>query len=143
MFYHPDRARIRHYSGESSRTTHGAQECIDACRRVGEMLAAHSTAREGPDILFSDDAADIEYRALRAHRARRLSPREETFQVAAMSCIAWKQRSGASWTTDSFAAAILQAANAATTPTPPPLLRPDRPAPTMASPAFPSLARSS
>jgi len=31
MFYYPDLAAAVHYSAESSRTTHGAAECLDAC----------------------------------------------------------------------------------------------------------------
>jgi len=76
------RARIRHYSGESSRTTHGAQECIDACRLFGEMLArAIDGAAEGGYPVFgrcggtlSSAASPVppargDYRA----RARRIS----------------------------------------------------------------------
>jgi len=38
MFFFPDQERIQHYSVESSRTTHGAPECLDACRLFGDML---------------------------------------------------------------------------------------------------------
>ena len=38
MFYFPEVDRILHFSGESSRTTHGAEECIDASRLFGEIL---------------------------------------------------------------------------------------------------------
>lgn len=38
MFYSPDVEKVIHYCGESSRTTHAAKECIDACKLFGEML---------------------------------------------------------------------------------------------------------
>ena len=38
MFYDPDLEALLHYAGESSRTTHGARECIDACRYFAALL---------------------------------------------------------------------------------------------------------
>lgn len=35
MYYHGNQGAIIHYSAESSRTTHGAPECLDACRYLG------------------------------------------------------------------------------------------------------------
>lgn len=46
MFFYPDEAEVIRYSGESSRTTHGAGECIDACRLFGWMI---SKALSGAD----------------------------------------------------------------------------------------------
>jgi len=39
MYYAQDLARVAHFSGESSRTTHGAREAVDACRLFGVMVA--------------------------------------------------------------------------------------------------------
>jgi ADP-ribosyl-[dinitrogen reductase] hydrolase len=112
MFYHPDRARIRHYSGKSSRTTHGAQECVDACRLFGEMLARAFDGASKADILFSNDAADIESAALRA--IARGAYRDKTADDISGSGYVVHCLEAALWcflTTDSFSAAILQAAN--------------------------------
>lgn len=38
IFSFPDRTAAIRYSGESSRTTHGANECLDACRLLGSMI---------------------------------------------------------------------------------------------------------
>jgi len=38
MFYAADRERAMHFAAESSRTTHGAPECLDACRLLASML---------------------------------------------------------------------------------------------------------
>ncbi len=46
LFYHQDMAQLLHFAGESSRTTHGARECIDACRYFAVLIAR---AFEGAD----------------------------------------------------------------------------------------------
>ncbi|WP_339067027.1 ADP-ribosylglycohydrolase family protein [Teredinibacter turnerae] len=38
MFFSPDLTQVRHFAALSSRTTHGAEECVDACALFGEML---------------------------------------------------------------------------------------------------------
>ncbi len=38
LFYCSDVAQLIHFAGESSRTTHGAAECVDACRLFGVLL---------------------------------------------------------------------------------------------------------
>ena len=40
MFYHADEAQVIHFSGESSRTTHGAAEAVDASQLFGGMVWA-------------------------------------------------------------------------------------------------------
>lgn len=46
MFYSPNNDNSIHYAGESSRTTHAAKECIDACRYFATLL---HTAFAGAD----------------------------------------------------------------------------------------------
>lgn len=46
LFYRHDEAQTLHFAGESSRTTHGAAECVDACRLMAGML---HTALHGGD----------------------------------------------------------------------------------------------
>jgi ADP-ribosyl-[dinitrogen reductase] hydrolase len=38
MYYYPDLSAGIHFAAESSRTTHGAAECIDACRLFAAMI---------------------------------------------------------------------------------------------------------
>ncbi len=38
LFYYPDRAAIWEHAGLSSRTTHGAAECVEACCLLGDIL---------------------------------------------------------------------------------------------------------
>lgn len=47
MFYHPNIEQAIHFSGESSRTTHGAPECVEACRLFGYDGSRLRTDRRG------------------------------------------------------------------------------------------------
>ncbi|HAS83231.1 MAG TPA: ADP-ribosylglycohydrolase [Verrucomicrobia bacterium] len=51
MFYYPDPAQAVHYAGESSRTTHGSSECVDACRLYGFMLVGALGGKSKHQIL--------------------------------------------------------------------------------------------
>ena len=51
MFYHADEAQVIHFSGESSRTTHGAAEAVDASRLFGGMLWAGLMGSSKAEIL--------------------------------------------------------------------------------------------
>jgi ADP-ribosyl-[dinitrogen reductase] hydrolase len=48
--YHRDEADVVHFCEESSRTTHGAEECVVACRLLGVALC-RLLAGEGRDVL--------------------------------------------------------------------------------------------
>ncbi len=54
MFFFPDLDAAEHYAAESSRTTHAARECIDACRLFARILcrALHRNRKE--EVLFGD-----------------------------------------------------------------------------------------
>ena len=58
MFFLHDRDVAIAMSGESSRTTHGAQECIDASRLFGAMLVSALSGLSKNDILF-DQKIDV------------------------------------------------------------------------------------
>ena len=58
MFFAPDVARAIHFSAESSGTTHGSVECIDACRLLGAMLARALAGATRDEILASGTALD-------------------------------------------------------------------------------------
>jgi len=112
MFYHPDRAHIRHYSGESSRTTHGARECIDACRLFGEMLTRAFDGAPKAEILCPQDTAELLSAAIQA--IARGAYRHKAADDISGSGYVVHCLEAALWcfvNTDSFAAAVLQAAN--------------------------------
>ncbi len=51
MAYSPDVTAVLHYAAESSRTTHGAAECMEACRLFGVMLHLALTGSSKEEIL--------------------------------------------------------------------------------------------
>lgn len=51
MAYSPDVTAVLHYAAESSRTTHGAAECMEACRLFGVMLHLALTGSSKVEIL--------------------------------------------------------------------------------------------
>ncbi|HRQ40851.1 MAG TPA: ADP-ribosylglycohydrolase family protein [Chloroflexota bacterium] len=51
MAYSPDVTAVLHYTAESSRTTHGASECVEACRLFGVMLHLALTGSSKERIL--------------------------------------------------------------------------------------------
>jgi len=58
MFFFPDYLAAVRFSGESSRTTHGAAECVDACRLFGSMLFKALSGQPKEEILFGDPFPD-------------------------------------------------------------------------------------
>ncbi len=60
MFFWPDAAEAAHYAGESSRTTHGAQECVDACRLYALMLVGALGGKSKGDVLACTAATDLD-----------------------------------------------------------------------------------
>jgi len=52
MFYFPDCDRAAEMSAQSSRTTHGAAECLDACRLLGRMLCSALAGADRDEILL-------------------------------------------------------------------------------------------
>jgi ADP-ribosyl-[dinitrogen reductase] hydrolase len=55
MFFAGDIEKAVHYSAESSRTTHGAGECVDACRLLDAILV-RALAGVGKDQILMADA---------------------------------------------------------------------------------------
>jgi len=52
LYYHRDREAVWHYAAESSKTTHGAAECLDACRRLGDILHRALCGRPKEEVFF-------------------------------------------------------------------------------------------
>lgn len=60
MYYYTDLQDIIQYAGESSRTTHGAAECIEACRLFGLLLYKAFKGLSKEDILFGNKELSFE-----------------------------------------------------------------------------------
>ena len=57
MFFFPDVDRTIHFAGESSRTTHGAAECVAACRLFAYLISKALDGRDKEEILLRRDNA--------------------------------------------------------------------------------------
>jgi ADP-ribosyl-[dinitrogen reductase] hydrolase len=64
MYYVEDLKKVVHLAGESSRTTHGAQEAVDACRLFGVMIALALHGESKRTILFDGPSSILSGRAL-------------------------------------------------------------------------------
>jgi ADP-ribosyl-[dinitrogen reductase] hydrolase len=112
MAYYPDRDMIWHYAAESSRTTHGALECLDACRLLGDILYQALSGAGKADVLLSTDPQRLASRKIQsiARGEYRAKPEDKIrgtgYVVEALEAALW-----CFWTTDSFEGAILKAAN--------------------------------
>jgi ADP-ribosyl-[dinitrogen reductase] hydrolase len=56
LFYYPDIDQAEQYAAESSRTTHGAAECLDASRLLARMLVRALRGETKTEILTADAA---------------------------------------------------------------------------------------
>ncbi|KHD06397.1 hypothetical protein PN36_24680 [Candidatus Thiomargarita nelsonii] len=55
LFFFPDKEKIIHFSGESSKTTHGMPESIYASRLFGKMLFEALSGKDKESILFNNE----------------------------------------------------------------------------------------
>jgi ADP-ribosyl-[dinitrogen reductase] hydrolase len=54
MFYYQDITLAEHYAAESSKTTHGSPECLDACRLLARMICHAFAGKTKQEILMCD-----------------------------------------------------------------------------------------
>jgi ADP-ribosyl-[dinitrogen reductase] hydrolase len=116
MFFHPDMQQAVRYSGTSSRTTHGAMECIESCRVLGGVLynALDGEYKDSvigllgipPDLLEVHSEkiraiVDCAYLGKKRHEIRSRGYVVDTLEAALWSFA----------TTESFREAVLTAAN--------------------------------
>ncbi|MES2538258.1 MAG: ADP-ribosylglycohydrolase family protein [Pseudomonadota bacterium] len=112
MFFHPDRDAAIEKSGQSARTTHGAQECIDASRLFGAILFQALSGADKETILYGHGLTEMTSPSVKSlargdYRSKQENDIRGTGYVidsleAALWCFAQ---------TDTFEAAILRAAN--------------------------------
>ncbi|MBA4378927.1 MAG: ADP-ribosylglycohydrolase [Gemmatimonas sp.] len=112
MFWCPDIDAAERFAGESSRTTHGAPECVDACRLFARILVRALRGEPKDAVLLGD--ADGFAAAPRIAAIARGGYRDKSeheihgagYVVASLEAALW-----AFARTDSFAGAVLAAAN--------------------------------
>ena len=112
MFFYPDRDAIIAMSGESSRTTHGADECVEASRLFGAILYMALNGASKDSILLEhgmfgfasagiQDIANGEYRIKSEAEIHGVG-----YVVASLEAALW-----CFYHTDNFSEAILKATN--------------------------------
>lgn len=111
LFFYPDVEASVHVAGESSRTTHAAQEAVDACRMLAQVLHKSLEGRSKSEVLEVDapdgassrlvDIAGGCYRGVEADQVR-----GSGYAVDALEAALWCFDQ-----TDSFRDAVLLAAN--------------------------------
>lgn len=111
MRYSPDVAQVLAYSAESSRTTHAAAECLDACRLFGVMLhlalAGASRAAILSQTLYAPDTPKVAAIGQGAYRAKSVAQiRGSGYVVDSLEAALWCFEQ-----TTSFGDAVLLAAN--------------------------------
>ena len=112
MFFFPDRDAMIFYAGESSRTTHGSQACIDACRLFASILFNAFSGMDKERVLFDHDPAIVQSPAIREIAGG--AYRDKTEEQIQGSGYVVKSLEAALWcfyTADSFRDAVLKAAN--------------------------------
>jgi len=111
MYYFSDFEKVVHFAGESSRTTHGAQECIEACQLFAEMIYLALSGQSKDQILFETrvkvSAPKINDIASGSYAQKAITQIRGTgYVVESLEAALWSF-----YQTDSFESAILQAAN--------------------------------
>ena len=112
MFFFPDVDAVEFYAGESSRTTHGAPECLDACRLFARMLWRALSGRPKDEVAHGDaDSFSGASAIATIARGSYLSKSEAEvrgsgYVVESLEAALW-----CFMTTGTFEAAVLRAAN--------------------------------
>lgn len=112
MFFFPDHELAIDMSGESSRTTHGAAECVDSCRLLAAILCRALAGESKDDVLLNHGLSSIVSPKVRAiadggYRAKTEADiRGSGYVVECLEAALWCFHH-----TNTFEAAILAAAN--------------------------------
>ena len=112
LAYYPDAQAIWRYAAESSRTTHAAAECLDACCLLGDILNRLLSGADRAEALLGTSRERLESKSLQgiARGDYRSKPSEQIrgsgYVIESLEAALW-----CFWATDSFEGAILKAAN--------------------------------
>lgn len=111
MWFYPDIQAMAYLAAESSRTTHGTAECLDACRFLARLLWRAFEGQTKEDVLFADNAFSgaPKIQAIARGDFRHKSRDDVHGTGYVVDCL-----EAALWcvgTTDTFEAAVLEAAN--------------------------------
>ena len=112
MYYFPDLDIMERFAAESSRTTHGAMECIDACRLFARIICRALHGKSKDEVLRGDASSFVGGDRLRAIAGGSYLVKSEAdirgsgYVVHSLEAALWVFAR-----TDNFADAVLMAAN--------------------------------
>ena len=111
LFYFPDLQKILWFAAESSRTTHGALECLEACQLFSEMVFNVLSGADKDSALFKTtykpSMPKLKQIAVGSYRDQSVNGiKGSGYVVQSLEAALW-----CFYQTDTFEAAILQAAN--------------------------------
>jgi ADP-ribosyl-[dinitrogen reductase] hydrolase len=112
MYFFPDLDAVERFAGDSSRTTHGTRECIEACRLFARILCRALLGRPKDEVILGDAESFISGERIGA--IARGAYRGKVEQEIRGSGYVVHSLEAALWVfahTDSFSEAILMAAN--------------------------------
>jgi len=111
MYYATDDAAVFRYAGESTRTTHGAQEAIECSRLFGLQLRAALLGASRTDILAVVPPEPLSEKVDALAKGSCLHKRMDQIKGSGYSVESLEAAIWCFWHTDSFESAILKAAN--------------------------------
>jgi ADP-ribosyl-[dinitrogen reductase] hydrolase len=112
MHFFPDMDAVERYAAASSRTTHGAEECIDASRLFARVICRALLGRPKEDVLFGDAGSFSSSERISAiAQASYRTKSEETIRGSGYVVESLEAALWAFAGTENFEDAILMAAN--------------------------------
>lgn len=112
MFYYPDLDAAEHYAAESSRTTHGAAECVDASRLMARMLVRALAGKSREEVVLGDrETFTGSPRITAIARGKYLEKDEAQIRSSGYVVHTLEAALWCFWRSESFADAVLRAAN--------------------------------
>ena len=112
MMYYPNLEAVLHYAAKSSRTTHGALECLEACQLLGGIIFRAFQGKSKSEILIEKDVVPFTSEALKEISLGDYFEKAEGqiqgtgYVVQNLEAALW-----CFWTTETFDEAILKATN--------------------------------
>ena len=112
MYFFPNVDEATRLAGESSRTTHGAPECIESCQLLAAMICSALAGHDKDSVLFGQDGSRYRspnVRAIAAGEYRKKSVDQISSSGYVIHCLeasAW-----CLWRASSYREAVLMAVN--------------------------------
>lgn len=112
MFFAADPVQAVDFAGESSRTTHGCAECVDACRYFAKLLVRALTGCSKEELFLGDDFEDASTPRVRdiaagSFQAKGVGEiRGSGYVIESLEAALWSF-----CVTDSFESAVIEAVN--------------------------------